>query len=64
MGDKGAYKPTTLELIPAGKTTAVKTYMLSNAFPTKVEIAGMKAGGTEVVLQTVTLQCDEIIEGP
>jgi phage tail-like protein len=64
MGDSAAYKPTTLELIPAGKESAVKTYVLSNAFPTKVEIAGMKAGGTEVVLQTVTLQCDEIIEGP
>jgi hypothetical protein len=40
---------------------AKMTYMLVNAFPTKVDIAGMKAGGTEVVLQTVTLQCDEII---
>ena len=44
--------------------SASLSYMLVNAFPSKVDIAGMKAGATEVVVQTVTLQCDEIIEGP
>lgn len=65
-GSTDAYRDTTLGLYGAGAdpTTPKKTYMLIGAFPTKVEIAGMKAGGTEVVLQTVTLQCDEIIEGP
>lgn len=38
------------------------TYLLMNAFPAKVEIAGMKAGGTEIVFQTVTLQCDDLID--
>jgi phage tail-like protein len=65
-GDVKAYRDTTLGLYGAGSDpgTATKSYMLIGAFPTKVEIAGMKAGGTEVVLQTVTLQCDEIIESP
>lgn len=62
-GVAGAYKLTTLGLCPADRPgEPVKTYVLSNAFPAKVEIAGMKAGGTEVVIQTVTLYCDEILE--
>lgn len=61
-GVPAAYRDTQLALIPAGQSTPVKTYTLSNAIPTKVEIAGMKAGGTEVVIQTVTLMCDEIVE--
>jgi phage tail-like protein len=65
-GDTKAYRDTTLSLFGAGGDagTPAKAYMLIGAFPTKVEIAGMKAGATEVVLQTVTLQCDEIIESP
>jgi phage tail-like protein len=61
-----AYRTTDLALYSAGSdsTDPVKVYTLTNAFPTKVEIAGMKAGGTEVVIQTVTLQCDEITELP
>lgn len=62
----GAYRNTTLSLYGAGspEDKPTKSYMLVNAVPTKVEIAGMKAGATEVVIQTVTLQCDEIIEAP
>jgi phage tail-like protein len=37
-------------------------YMLMNAFPTKIELAGMKMGGTEVVVQTLTLQCDDLFD--
>jgi len=65
-GDVAAYRDTTLKLFGAGgdPQKAKKSYTLVGAFPTKVEIMGMKAGATEVVLQTVTLQCDEIIELP
>lgn len=58
------YKLATLKLFSPtkGMDTPVRIYELTNAFPTKVEIAGMKAGGSEVVLQTVTLQCDMIEE--
>jgi phage tail-like protein len=63
-GNPLAYQTTTFMLYGAGDDpggAAKMTYMLINAFPTKVEINGMKAGATEVVIQTVTLQCDEII---
>lgn len=61
-----AYRMTTLKLFAAGSGSdaPVKSYMLVNAVPTKVEIAGMKAGATEVVLQTLTLMCDSIEEAP
>jgi phage tail-like protein len=59
-----AYRDCMLKLFGAGSDAPVKTYFLNNAIPTKVEIAGMKAGGTEVVLQTVTLMCDAIEEMP
>jgi phage tail-like protein len=63
-GSTAAYRHASLKLYGAalGMSKPVKTYEMVNAFPTKVEIAGMKAGGTEVVMQTVTLQCDEIFE--
>lgn len=61
-GATDAFKHTTLKLFSAGSDKPVKTYLLSNAIPTKLEIQGMKAGGSEVVLQTVTLQCDAIEE--
>jgi phage tail-like protein len=38
------------------------TYVLVNSFPAKVELTGMKAGATELILQSVTLQCDDIID--
>ena len=63
--DPTAYKDCTLKLFSAttGPDNPVKTYYLINAIPTKVEIAGMKAGGTEVVIQTLTMMCDHIEEG-
>lgn len=64
-GSPEAYRETTLAFYGAGEPgKALKIYQLINAVPTKVEIAGAKAGATEVVIQTVTLQCDEINEAP
>lgn len=64
-GKPEAYRDTTLKLFSAGSgEKPVKSYYLTNAIPTKVEINGMKAGGTEVVLQTLTLMCDAIEEAP
>jgi phage tail-like protein len=37
-------------------------YMLMNAFPTKLEVGGMKMGATEIVVQTLTIQCDDIFD--
>jgi hypothetical protein len=38
------------------------TYLMMNAFPTKLEIGGVKAGGTDYIVQSVTLQCDDMID--
>lgn len=38
------------------------TYGLINAWPSKVEISGVKAGGTEVIYQSFTIQCDDLID--
>jgi hypothetical protein len=46
---------------PDGSDT--HTYMLLEAFPTKVEIEGMKAGGANGIIQAVTLRCEEIVQG-
>lgn len=40
------------------------TYVLENAWPSKLEISGMKAGATEVVTETVVLLCDQILMQP
>jgi len=65
-GSADAYRDSTLSLYGAGAdpSTALKSYQLLNAVAAKVEIGGVKAGGTEVVIQTLTIQCDEIVEAP
>ncbi|WP_156756332.1 phage tail protein [Actinokineospora pegani] len=37
-----------------------QTYQLLNAWPSKLEIGGLKAGGSEAVIATVTLTCEQI----
>jgi phage tail-like protein len=37
-----------------------QTYDLINAWPSKLEISGMKAGGSEAAIATVTLTCEQI----
>ncbi len=38
------------------------TYCLVNAWPSKLEIGGVKSGSTELIYQTMTLQCDDLID--
>lgn len=61
-GKPEAYRDVTLQLKGAGSEAPLKTYSLTNAVATKVEIAGAKAGASEVIIQTLTIQCDEIHE--
>jgi phage tail-like protein len=61
----GGYKDCTLKLYAPGDDpngAGSMSYQLVNAWPAKVEVAGMKAGSTEVVIQTLTLMCDEIFD--
>lgn len=49
-------------LIIVGKNGKVLvTYYLENAWPAKMEISGMRAGGTETLVTTVKFEADEII---
>ncbi len=38
----------------------VARFFLKNAWPSKIEISGLKAGSNEVLMETVTLVCDEL----
>jgi phage tail-like protein len=38
----------------------VARYHLENAWPAKIEIGGLKAGASEVLMETVTLACERI----
>lgn len=64
--DPAAYRDSTLQLygpgddIKSGKARV--SYTLSNAWPSKLELSGVKAGATDIVFQTVTLVCDEITD--
>ncbi|MEV6601450.1 phage tail protein [Actinoplanes sp. NPDC051346] len=60
-----AYKDAALKLYGPGDDlngAARVTYMMSNAWPSKVEVSGVKAGATDIVYQTVTLMCDDLFD--
>jgi phage tail-like protein len=60
------HRDCVLELFSAGDSLSGMprmTYILFNAWPAKIELGGVKAGGTEVLVQTVVIQCDELIDG-
>jgi hypothetical protein len=38
----------------------VARYQLTNAWPSKIEIGSLKAGASEVLMETVTMVCDHI----
>ena len=43
---------------PQGETVA--RYYLESAWPSLVEISGAKSGGTQILLETVTLVCENV----
>ena len=68
QGDPTARKTCSLQLFAASASPKsgqpIITYLLENAWPSKLEIGGMKAGATEVVTETVVLHCDQILMQP
>jgi phage tail-like protein len=62
-GDVAAAKTCALKLQDASGKTLI-TYILDRAWPSKVDISGLKAGASEVVMETVELVCDAIIMQP
>ncbi|MFJ4966485.1 T4-like virus tail tube protein gp19 [Streptomyces sp. ADI96-02] len=59
-GDPGARMSGTLELQNAAGV-AQASYRLLGAWPSKVEVGNLKAGASEIVLETVTFTCEEVI---
>jgi phage tail-like protein len=58
-GDLSARKDADLVMYATdGKPVA--RYHLENAWPSKVEIGGLKADSTEVLMETVTIVCEHI----
>jgi phage tail-like protein len=58
-GAPGARKSAALTMFnPEGK--AVARFVLENAWPAKLEIAGLKAGATETLIEKVTLSAESV----
>ncbi|MEY9930882.1 phage tail-like protein [Catenulispora sp. GP43] len=68
QGDPGARKTCSLQLFSASSSPKsgqpIITYLLENAWPSRLEIGGLMAGASEVVFETVTLNCDQILMQP
>ncbi len=59
-GMDGARMSGTLELQNAGGV-AQASYRLFGAWPSKVEIGGLRAGASEIVMETVTFTCESVV---
>jgi phage tail-like protein len=62
-GDAGARKNAYLVMYATDGSPVARFY-LENAWPSKVEIGGLKAGASEVLLETVTLVCERLERVP
>lgn len=60
-GLPSARKDTWIFLEDAGGTAVKLKYELTNAWLSKLEIGGAKAGATEAITITVTLECDNVV---
>ena len=58
-GDMTAARGCSLTMYDAGGKPVVK-YWLERAWPAKIDIGAMKAGSSEIMLETVTLVCEYI----
>lgn len=62
-GDPDARRGATLMLKDA-KGDTQQSYVLHMAWPSKLELGGFKAGGSEAIVATVTLTCEMIEVSP
>jgi phage tail-like protein len=60
LGDPAAIKDQVfLRLMGAGGDVGI-SYLLWDAWPSKVDIAGAKAGASDVIMETVEIVCSQI----
>jgi phage tail-like protein len=60
MGDILAARKSCSLVMYATDSTPVARYYLEQAWPSKLEIGALKAGASEVLMETVTLVCEHI----
>jgi phage tail-like protein len=60
VGDPAARTGVTITVQDASGNVQV-TYMLENAWLTKLEIGNAKAGSTDSLMVTMTIECDKIL---
>ena len=60
QGDIMAARKSASLVMYATDGTAVARYYLENAWPSKLEVGALKAGASEVLMETVTIVCEHI----
>lgn len=60
MGDIMAARKSCSLVMYATDGTAVARYYMENAWPSKLEVGALKAGASEVLMETVTIVCEHI----
>jgi phage tail-like protein len=60
MGDIVAARKSCSLVMYSTDGTAVARYHLEMAWPSKLEVGGLKAGASEVLYETVTIVCEHI----
>lgn len=60
LGDIMAARKSASLVMYSSDNRPVARYYLSDAWPSKIEIGALKAGSSEVLMETVTLVCENI----
>jgi phage tail-like protein len=60
QGAMGAARRSCSLIMYSAEGKPVGKYWLEKAWPSKMELAGLKAGATEALIETVTLTCEHI----
>ena len=60
MGDMAAARRSCSLVMYAADGRPVARYHMEHAWPAKIEIGGLKAGASEMLMETVTLVCEHI----
>jgi phage tail-like protein len=60
MGDMMAARKSCSLVMYSTDATPVARYYLENAWPSKLEVGALKAGASEVLMETVTIVCEHI----
>jgi phage tail-like protein len=60
MGDMAAARKSCSLVMYDSQGKPVARYHMEHAWPSKIEIGGLKAGSSEVLMESVTLVCEHI----